>query len=164
MKRTPFAQWPCSVARSMDLLGDWWTPLVLREAYYGTRRFDQMQRTLRIGRNVLTQRLGRLVDEGMLKRVLYQSKPDRYEYVLTDKGRDFFPVLVAMMAWGDRWLSDEKGPPVALRHTTCGRAMSAAVVCGECGAPLRLEEVRASLGPGFPDRLRPAAEATGRFE
>ena len=99
MKRTEFASWPCSIARSVDLMGDWWTPLVLREAFLGVRRFDDMQRSLGIGRNVLTQRLKRLVDEGMLKRIRYQEKPDRYEYVLTDKGRDFYPVLAAMIAW-----------------------------------------------------------------
>ncbi|HVW32063.1 MAG TPA: helix-turn-helix domain-containing protein, partial [Acidimicrobiia bacterium] len=109
MKRTEFASWPCSIARSVDLLGDWWTPLVLREAFLGRRRFDDIQAALGIGRNVLTQRLRRLVEEGMLDRVRYQSKPDRYEYVLTEKGRDFYPVLAAMIAWGDRWLSGDEG-------------------------------------------------------
>ena len=75
MKRTPFADWPCSIARSVDLLGDWWTPLVLREAFYGARRFDDIQRNLRIGRNILTQRLKRLVEEGMMERVPYQERP-----------------------------------------------------------------------------------------
>ncbi|MFC7648785.1 winged helix-turn-helix transcriptional regulator [Streptosporangium lutulentum] len=117
MKRTPFAEWPCSIARSVDLLGDWWTPLVLREAFYGTRRFDDIQRNLRIGRNILTQRLKRLVEEGMLERVPYQERPKRYEYVLTEKGRDFFPVLAAMMRWGDKWLS-----PTARRSTCCTTA------------------------------------------
>src|SRR5436190_6121311 len=86
VKRTPFSRWPCSVARTVDLLGDWWTPLVLREAFYGVRRFDEFQRTLGIGRNVLTQRLTRLVDEGLLERVAYCEHPPRHEYRLTDKG------------------------------------------------------------------------------
>jgi DNA-binding HxlR family transcriptional regulator len=164
VKRTPFSQWPCSVARAVDLLGDWWTPLVLREAYYGVRRFDDFQAMLTIGRNVLTQRLGRLVDEGLLERVQYCERPPRFEYGLTEKGRDFWPVLAAMAAWGDRWLDRGKGQPVALRHTRCDHATTASVVCSHCGEPLRLEDVRSSLGPGYPERLRAGAQATGRFD
>src|SRR5947209_3973489 len=104
MKRTSFATWPCSIARTMDLLGDWWTPLVLREAFRGVRRFDEFERSLGIGRNILTQRLRRLVGEGLLERRKYQDGPARYEYRLTEKGRDFYPVLAAMIRWGDRWL------------------------------------------------------------
>jgi DNA-binding HxlR family transcriptional regulator len=155
MKRTEFASWPCSIARSVDLLGDWWTPLVLREAFLGVRRFDDMQRSLGIGRNVLTQRLKRLVGEGMLDRAQYQEKPDRYEYVLTDKGRDFYPVLAAMIAWGDRWLAGEEGPPIVLRHKACGHDMTAKVVCSECGEPIAARDVRARLGPGYPPDQAP---------
>src|SRR5947199_6260834 len=85
MKRTSFANWPCSIARTMDLLGDWWTPLVLREAYYGIRRFDEFQQELRIARNTLSDRLRRLVDEGLLEKELYSNEPKRYEYLLTEK-------------------------------------------------------------------------------
>ena len=104
MKRTEFASWPCSVARTVDLLGDWWTPLVLREAFLGVRRFDDMQRELGIGRNVLTQRLKRLVEEQLLERVRYQEKPDRYEYHLTEKGASLFAILVALRQWGEEHL------------------------------------------------------------
>ena len=114
MKRTTFADWPCSVARTVDLIGDWWTPLVLREAFWGVRRFDDFQRSLGIGRNILSQRLGRLVDEGMLERRPYQDHPPRHEYVLTDKGRDFFPVLAALDALGR--------PLAGGRRRTPGRA------------------------------------------
>ena len=164
MKRTEFASWPCSIARSVDLLGDWWTPLVLREAFLGLRRFDDMQRSLGIGRNVLTQRLKRLVDEGMFDRVRYQEKPDRYEYVLSEKGRDFYPVLAAMVAWGDRWLAGEEGPPIVLEHHPCGHAMTAKVVCSECGEPIQARDVRPRLGPGYPPdqappgRMRPGTK------
>jgi DNA-binding HxlR family transcriptional regulator len=163
VKRTPFASWPCSIARAMDLLGDWWTPLVLREAYYGTKRFDDFERVLGIGRNVLTQRLNRLVDEGVLRREPYQERPRRYEYLLTDMGRDFFPVLAAINRWGETWLSGPEGPPVVLHHTRCGRPAHAEVVCAACGEPLRHGEVRVALGPGYPDDLREQAMATGRF-
>ena len=100
----------------MDLLGDWWTPLVLREACYGIRRFDDFQKGLGIARNTLSDRLHRLVDEGLLEKQPYQQDPVRYDYVLTEKGRDFFGVLAAMTAWGDRWLADEAGPPITLHH------------------------------------------------
>lgn len=163
MKRTSFANWPCSIARTVDLIGDGWTPMVLREAFYGTKRFDDFERVLGIGRNVLSQRLGRLVDEGLLERQAYQQNPPRFDYVLTAKGRELFPVLAAMMAWGDRWLASSDGPPVLLRHTACGHDAQAAVVCGECGEPLELADVRPHLGPGFPDRLRESALAMGRF-
>ena len=163
MKRTPFAAWPCSIARTVDLLGDWWTPLVLRECFYGTTRFDDFERALGIGRNVLTQRLNRLVDEGVMERIPYQQRPLRHEYVLTDKGRDLYPVLLAINSWGDRWLSAESGPPVVLHHTTCDHDVQAVVVCAHCEQPLALDDVTAHLGPGFPDRQREAALATGRF-
>src|SRR5882724_5779535 len=163
VKRTPFDQWPCPIARTVDLLGDWWTPLVLREAYYGVRRFDEMQRTLQIGRSVLTERLNRLVQEGLLERTLYQTRPNRYEYVLTDKGRDFYPVLLAMAAWGDRWLNGPEGPPILLHHTDCGHQTEAKVVCAACDEPLEHGSVTASLGPGYPSRLRRQAEKLDRF-
>lgn len=163
MKRTPFSSWPCSIARTVDLLGDWWTPLVLREAFYGTKRFDGFERTLGIGRNVLTQRLNRLVDEGVLDRVPYQERPVRHEYVLTEKGRELFSILAAINAWGDRWLAPEAGPPVVLRHESCGHDTRAEVVCAHCREPLRIDDMTVHLGPGFPARHREAALATGRF-
>ncbi|HEX8803589.1 MAG TPA: helix-turn-helix domain-containing protein [Acidimicrobiales bacterium] len=149
MRRTRFTDWPCSVARTVDLVGDWWTPLVLRECFYGVRRFEDFQRRLRIGRNILAERLTRLVDEGMLTRRPYQERPVRHEYVLTDKGRDFFPVMVAVMRWGDRWLADEAGPPITLHHETCDHDTEAEVVCSHCREPLTLRSVRARPGPGL---------------
>jgi DNA-binding HxlR family transcriptional regulator len=145
VKRTPFADWPCSLARTVDIVGDWWTPLVLRECFLGVRRFDDFQRNLGIGRNILTQRLGRLVDEGMLAHRPYQEHPPRHEYVLTDKGRDFFPVVAAIMRWGDRWLDDGDGPPLVLHHTPCDHDMHAEVVCSACGEPLAARQVRARV-------------------
>ncbi|HET9608917.1 MAG TPA: helix-turn-helix domain-containing protein [Acidimicrobiales bacterium] len=145
MRRTAFADWPCSLARSVDLLGDWWTPLVLRDAYYGVRRFEDFQRSLGIGRNILTQRLNRLVDEGMLERRPYQDRPVRHEYVLTDKGRDFFPVVAAIVRWGDRWLAGDEGPPLTLHHIPCDHDMHAEVVCSHCREPLALRDVTARV-------------------
>jgi DNA-binding HxlR family transcriptional regulator len=161
--RTSFANWPCSIARTVDLIGDGWTPLILREAFYGTTRFDDFEGTLRVSRNVLTRRLSRLVDEGLLERQEYQQNPPRHDYVLTVKGRELFPVLAAMMAWGDRWVAPNEGPPVVLRHRTCGHDVHAEVVCSRCREPLEAAEVAPRLGPGFPGRMRDAVLATGRF-
>lgn len=147
----------------MDLLGDWWTPLVLREAFYGVRRFDDFQHSLGLARNTLTVRLQRLVEEGLLERVPYQQRPERFEYVLTDKGRDFYPVLMALTAWGDRWLSGPQGPPVTLRHEECGHTTSAVVVCEHCGEPLKAGAVRGEMGPGFPERLAQRPDVRERF-
>ncbi len=163
MKRTPFARWPCSIARTVDILGDWWTPLVLREAFYGVRRFVDFQSALNIGRNVLSQRLVRLVDEGLLERVQYSEHPPRFEYPLTEKGRDFWPVLAAMVTWGDRWLDGGKGAPVVLHHIACDHDTTPTVACSHCQEPLGLRDVRSALGPGYPEKLRERAMATGRF-
>ncbi|MFI6486775.1 winged helix-turn-helix transcriptional regulator [Streptomyces sp. NPDC050564] len=163
MRRTSFANWPCSIARTMDLLGDWWTPLVLREAFYEVRRFDAFQQSLGIARNTLAERLRRLVDEGLLEKRPYQSEPVRYEYLLTAKGRDFFGVLMAMNAWGDRWLAGEEGAPIVFRHERCGHEGHAEVVCSSCGEAMTAEDTRPRLGPGYPARLAVRAEVRERF-
>ena len=164
MRRTSFANWPCSIARTMDLLGDWWTPLVLREAFYGVRRFDAFQGSLGIARNTLAERLRRLVEEGLLEKEAYQSEPVRYDYVLTPMGRDFYGVLMAMNAWGDRWLAGDEGAPVVFRHERCGRDdVRADVVCSGCGEALNPEDTRPRLGPGYPERLAELPLVRERF-
>jgi DNA-binding HxlR family transcriptional regulator len=132
----------------MDLLGDWWTPLVLREAFYGIRRFDAFQESLGIARNMLTDRLRRLVvEEGLLEKRPYQTEPVRHDYVLTEKGRDFFGVLLVMNRWGDRWLAGEAGPPVAMRHEVCGQETHAEVVCAACGEPMTADNTPPGWAP-----------------
>jgi DNA-binding HxlR family transcriptional regulator len=153
MRRTRFDTWPCSIARTVDLIGDWWTPLVMREAFYGARRFEEFQRRLGLSRNVLTQRLDRLVDEDMLVRAPYNDRPVRYEYRLTDKGRDFFTVLAAMISWGDRWLAGPNGPPIELRHRETGLAVHPVVVDAETRQPIDIRQIIATPGPGLPDNL-----------
>jgi len=154
MRRTRFDAWPCSIARTTDLVADWWTPLVLREAFYGARRFDDFVAGLGIGRNVLTDRLNRLVDEEILTKTRYQDHPPRYDYQLTPKGRDLFGVLAAMIRWGDDWLSTDAGTPIELidRHT--GQVIRPVVVDQHTGKPLDPRDIRARPGPGFPDHLR----------
>jgi DNA-binding HxlR family transcriptional regulator len=163
MKRTSFANWPCSIARAMDLLGDWWTPLVLREAFYGIQRFDDFQAGLNIARNTLADRLRTLVTEGLMEKKPYQTDPVRYDYVLTQKGRDFFPVLVALQRWGDRWLADEAGPPIVLHHERCGHDGEAEVVCSSCGEPMTSADTSMRIGPGYPERLTRREDVRQRF-
>lgn len=148
MKRVDTSHWPCNIARSAAILGDHWNILLIRQACLGIRRFEQFQATLGIGRNMLTQRLDRLVAEGLLERVVYQGRPVRYEYRLTDKGRDAYRVLVAMDAWGRRWLAGPEGSPVLLHHQACGHDMEAVVVCSECREPIDVRQVTARRGPG----------------
>ena len=121
----------CSVARTMDQIGERWTVLILRDAFFGIRRFDDFQTSLGVARNILTSRLNHLVEGGIMRKDLYQDNPPRYEYRLTEKGRDLIPVITTMLAWGNRWESDT--PPVDLIHKDCGNSMHAVAVCSECG-------------------------------
>lgn len=155
MPRRKLTEMECSVARTLEVVGDRWTLLILRDALYGVRRFDDFRRDLGIARNILTDRLNRLVDQGVLERHLYEEHPPRHEYRLTDKGRDLLPVVLAMMRWGDRWSSDVE-PPVTLTHTTCGNVTTPTVCCSECGEPLTLRELRA-----HPIRIEAARQADG---
>ncbi len=136
MQRTSFADRPCSIARTLDVVGEWWTLLIVRDVFNGIRRFDDLLEHLGISRNILTDRLNSLVDKGVLKRARYQERPVRYEYRLTEKGLDLLPILLLMMRWGDRWQSGEAGAPVTVMHTDCGHQTSATVVCSQCGQPL----------------------------
>ena len=163
MRRTSFAGWPCPIARATDILGDWWTPLVIREAVYGVTRFDEFQSSLGLSRNVLSHRLDRLVEEGIFERMQYQMSPPRFEYLLTEKGRDLLGVLLAMAAWGDRWLDDGSGPPILVRHADCGHDVRARVVCDHCRTTLTADNIEARLGPGYPPEMRDRAQTTGRF-
>ncbi len=148
MKRVDTSEWPCTIARSAAVLGDHWNLLLIRQACLGMRRFDDFQGELGIGRNMLSIRLNGLVDEGLLRRVEYQNNPPRHEYRLTDKGRAVYPVLAAMAAWGEQWLSGPEGTPIVLHHTTCNHDMHAVVVCSECAEPLNVHNVVATAGPG----------------
>lgn len=157
MRRTSFADSQCPIARTVDLIGDWWTPLVVREAFYGVRRFDDMQQALGIGRNVLTERLRRLVKEGLLARSKYQDHPERFEYHLTEKGQELLPVLATMIQWGEKWLRSSAAPAFFLRHRACGERLHVAVICGECRAPLSARDVEV-----VPSQGGPAPRASGK--
>jgi DNA-binding HxlR family transcriptional regulator len=150
------------VARTVDLLGDWWTPLVLREAFYGARRFDDFLR-LGIGRNVLTERLSRLVDEEIFEKVAYQERPLRHEYRLTDRGRALFDVLAAMIRWGDDWLAGEAGRPIELVDRRTGELVRPLVIDEATGERIDPRHLEVRPGPGFPPSHLAAARAEGRF-
>lgn len=161
MKRTDTSQWPCTIARSANVLGDAWNLLIIRQACLGTRRFEDFQRTLDVGRNTLTVKLNALVDEGILSRAEYQAQPQRFEYRLTDKGRDVYPILAAMAAWGDRWLTGGEGTPLVLHHTPCDHDMRAMVVCDHCAQEVHVRDVRGRPGPGLRQPRRTRRTATG---
>src|SRR5579859_2391086 len=122
---------PCSIARSLSVVGDRWTLLVLRESFLGVRRFEEFQAHLGMARHRLTDRLNRLVEHEVLKRVPYQDKPPRYEYRLTEKGLDLYPVMLSLVRWGDRWMDQGKGPPVVYRHNSCSHVMTPVLSCPE---------------------------------
>jgi len=154
VSRTDTSSWPCTIARSADLLGDGWNLLIIRQACLGARRFDEFRSGLGIGRSILTAHLNRLVEAGLLVREPYQERPVRHEYRLTEKGRDVFPILAAMAAWGDKWLTGPEGTPLVLHHTECDHDMQAEVVCNHCRAPIELRRTRATRGPGHPQAAR----------
>lgn len=139
--RVDLSAFACSVARTLDAVGDKWSLLILRDAFYGVRRFEDFTRDLGIARNVLTDRLGRLVDAGVLERRQYEERPPRHEYRLTAKGRDLLPVILTMMHWGDTWQDEDDGP-VDLVHDDCGQPTHAVVVCDRCEGRLTPFNVR----------------------
>jgi DNA-binding HxlR family transcriptional regulator len=148
MQRTSFDEMACSLARSLDVAGEWWTPLIVRDVWMGVRRFDEIQHNLGISRKVLADRLETLVDEGVVERRPYQERPLRHEYVLTPKGRELMEAFFTLIGWGDRWEADAAGPPMLLRHRSCGETVHPQITCSSCGEPLTTKDVRLEPGPG----------------
>jgi DNA-binding HxlR family transcriptional regulator len=146
MQRTSFESMNCSVAQCLEVIGEWWSMLIVRDAFLGVRRFDDFQARLGISRNILNVRLTNLVEAGILDRVLYQERPPRHEYRLTAKGRDLWPVLTTMREWGDRWAAPN-GAPLEMVHDACGHAVHLDHVCSECGEPIDVRSVHARPGP-----------------
>jgi len=148
MRRTSFAGMHCSIARSLEVMGDWWTPLILRDLHLGLTRFDELATDLEISRNLLTTRLAALVEHGLVERRRYSEHPPRDTYHLTAAGRDLVPVLAALSAWGDRWVAPKQGPPVRLQHRTCGKFFTPTVSCSHCGEPVAADDIVTHGGPG----------------
>ena len=148
--------YPCSIARALDAAGEWWAPLILRDVAYGVRRFSEIEQDLGISANVLSDRLEALVAEGLLEPRLYQERPRRHEYHLTEKGADLVPALLALMQWGDRWKWPQGRGPVRVLHEDCGHEVHVAVHCPHCRREVAPGELRAK------PRGRPSDAPAGR--
>jgi DNA-binding HxlR family transcriptional regulator len=150
----------CSIAKALEVVGERWSLLIVRDVMNGNRRFGELQRGLGVARNVLAARLQRLVEEDILERRPYQESPERYEYFLTEKGLDLWPALVALLAWGDRHSPEPGGAPMLIVHKECGGAVNDRGVCESCGEVLHARDARAVPGPGVAAPL-PATMASG---
>jgi DNA-binding HxlR family transcriptional regulator len=155
MRWEDLEQQPCSLARTLSVVGDRWTLLVLRECFLGIRRFDAFEKRLGVTRHVLAERLKKLVEAGVLDKVAYQQRPVREEYRLTDKGRDLYPAVLALVNWGDRHMSGAEGAPIRHWHSHCGRLMHGVLVCSECGEALQPGDVALEEAPAFKGQLLP---------
>ncbi len=151
VKRVSFEEMPCSVAQTLEVMGEWWTPLIVRDVSLGLRRFEEIQDDLGISRNILSDRLNKLVDEGILFRTNIARTGTRYDYRLTDKGRDLIPVIHALRQWGDKWAPRPEGPYTELVHTTCDHVTHPVLTCDHCGEPATPETLRARPGANFVD-------------
>jgi DNA-binding HxlR family transcriptional regulator len=154
-----FAEIPCSVARTVDLIGDRWTPLVVRDIAMGISRFDALQRNLGISRKVLTERLQTLVDQQVVSRTPYQDNPPRFDYALTEKGNDLAMVLVMLQTFGDKWSFGDEGPPLLWRHLGCGEISEPVACCSTCGEQVRPGDAVPLRGPSFDDEQLPETAA-----
>lgn len=148
----------CSIARSLEVIGEWWTPLILRDAMFGITRFDDFETRLGISPATLSRRLDALVDAGVLRRVTYEEARDRHDYHLTEKGRDLWKVLAALREWGDRWIAGPGNEPVLAEHEGCAGTVRLRPVCDRCRELVEPADVTRRAGPGLVDpRLLPEA-------
>jgi DNA-binding HxlR family transcriptional regulator len=154
-----FSEISCSVARTVDLIGDRWTPLVVRDIAMGISRFDALQRNLGISRKVLTERLQTLVEQGVVSRTPYQGNPPRFDYALTEKGNDLAMVLVMVQTFGDKWSFGDEGPPLLWRHLGCGEISVPVACCANCGERVRPGDAVPLRGPSFDDEQLPETAA-----
>jgi DNA-binding HxlR family transcriptional regulator len=148
MQRTQFGDMACSIARTLHIAGEPWSPLIIRNSFAGITRFEDQQKVLGISRKVLAERLDWLVQNDVLEKRAYSEHPPRFDYVLTRKGHELADVLLAISAWGDRWTAGDAGPPVLYRHRECGELTHAEIRCAACGEPLHSEDVEVMAGPG----------------
>jgi DNA-binding HxlR family transcriptional regulator len=138
----------CSVARTVSVIGDRWTLLILRDCFLRVRRFDAFQERLGITRPLLATRLRKLVKDGVLTKVAYQQRPTRYEYRLTPKGLDLYPIVISIVHWGDVHMSGRKGRPLLHEHDLCGKTFDPVMTCSRCGEVLNPRQVHVHRGPG----------------
>ena len=140
---------PCSVARTLAVIGDRWTLMILRDCFLGVRRFDIFEKRLGITRHVLSDRLRKLVEFDVLKKVAYQQQPLREEYRLTERGLDLHSIVLALVSWGDKHMADERGAPLLHRHNKCDQIMHPVTVCSECHEPINARDIKVEIGPDW---------------
>jgi DNA-binding HxlR family transcriptional regulator len=138
----------CSLARTVSVIGDRWTLLILRDCFLRVRRFEAFQSRLKITRHLLAERLKKLVAAGVLRKVAYVQRPLRYEYILTQKGLDLYPIIMELVHWGDVHMVDERGRPLLHEHKGCGHNFDPVMVCSQCGEPVTARDVIVHRGPG----------------
>jgi DNA-binding HxlR family transcriptional regulator len=146
--RRDYPRLDCSVAKALEVIGERWSLLIVRDVMHGHRRFGEMQESLGIARNVLSARLERLIEEDILERRAYSESPPRYEYFLTQKGLDLWPALIALLNWGDRYSPSPEGPRRLIVHKECGGTVSERGICESCGKVLTARDARQVPGPG----------------
>ncbi|MBK0869758.1 helix-turn-helix transcriptional regulator [Saccharopolyspora sp. HNM0986] len=147
MQHKSFSEMHCSIAQCLEIVGERWSLLIVRDVFLGTTRFDEIQQRLGISRNILNQRLARLVEHGVVEKIAYSQHPPRFDYKLTAKGRDLWPVITAMRQWGDEHAAPD-GPPMQLIHRDCGEIADAHLICSACGEAIGAGNVKSVPGPG----------------
>jgi DNA-binding HxlR family transcriptional regulator len=158
MKWSELSDQPCSVARSVAVIGDRWTLMLLRDCFLGVRRFEAFEARLGISRSIVADRLKRLVDEGVLRREVYQRRPMRCEYRLTEKGLALHPLIMAIVHWGDVYYAGEEGPPLIHRHKACAHDFAPVTTCSACGEPITARDVEVRANPRvFPEEAADSA-------
>ena len=145
----------CSIARALSVVGERWTMMIVRDVFLGIRRFDALQQDLGLTSHRLSHRLGKLVRDGILARVLYEKRPRRYEYRLTPKGIDLFPLIVVLNSWGDRWMAGREGPPIELIHRKCRKVIRPQLDCPDCKEPIVPRDMSLRPGPALKNRGLP---------
>jgi len=143
----------CSIARTLSVVGDRWTLLIVRDVFLGIRRFAGIQQDLGLTPHRLSDRLRKLVHDGVLRRVAYEKRPPRFEYRLTEKGVDLYPLIVAMIEWGDRWMAVGQGAPVELVHRPCGHSIRPQLICPDCKSKIEARDMSARPGPALKGRV-----------
>ncbi len=160
MGRKRFGDMNCGVAQALEALGEWWTLLIVRDAFFGARRFGEFERSLGIAKNILTTRLRQLVEHGVFERVAAGTAGDRFEYLLTDKGRALLPVLMALREWSDEWIFGRGHEPLIVRERATGRRLPRLRVTNREGRELKIEDLSATPGPGA--SAKPRSRVTRR--
>lgn len=152
----------CSLARTLGVIGDRWTLLVLREAFLGTRRYDDYQRNLAAAPHIVAARLKKLVESKVLEKRRYQDHPPRYEYRLSERGHELYPVVIALITWGEKWLKSAQGPATIRTHKSCNHRLHVVTSCAACGEPVTARDVKAVMTPRFAaERARRASAHSG---